>query len=238
MKEQLAALEKLQQIDLELSGIETNLKKYPKEISSLENELARDQKNISELKQQLADLQSNKNQLESTVEQNNQHIKSTEDRLFEIKTHKEYVALQKEIAENKKLNSEIEENILKEMEQIETVEEQISKLEEDYKTKEEEYTAIINEHKKRLDELKSAYEPVKEKKEKQSSEIKKELLVRYEKVRGKNGSAMALAVDEKCTGCHMNIPAQLFNEVLQLTKIIQCPNCKRILYTKQVLEDN
>ena len=63
-------------------------------------------------------------------------------------------------------------------------------------------------------------------------------MLRYEIVRSKNGLAMALAVDEKCTGCHMNIPAQLFNEVLKLSTMIQCPNCKRILYTQEVLEDS
>ncbi len=238
MKEQLAALEKLQQIDSELSGMEINLNKYPKEISLLENELTKDKENIVELQQQLQTLQSSRDQLEKTLEQNNQSIKSTEDRLFEIKTHKEYVALQKEISESKKSNSEIEENILNEMEQIEQIEEKISKLEDDYKEKEEKYSITINEHKKKLDELQSEYNPVKEKKEKQSSGIKEEFLVRYERVRSKNGLAMALAVDEKCTGCHMNIPAQLFNEVLKLSRMIQCPNCKRILYTQEVLEDS
>lgn len=238
MKEQLAALEKLQQIDSELSGMEINLIKYPKEISLLENELTKDKENIVELQQQLQTLQSSRDQLEKTLEQNNQNIKSTENRLFEIKTHKEYVALQKEISESKKSNSEIEENILEEMEQIEQIEEKISKLEDDYKEKEEKYSITINEHKKKLDELQSEYNPVKEKKEKQSSEIKEEFLLRYEIVRSKNGLAMALAVDEKCTGCHMNIPAQLFNEVLKLSTMIQCPNCKRILYTQDVLEDN
>ncbi|NIP39686.1 MAG: hypothetical protein GWO07_15570 [Candidatus Dadabacteria bacterium] len=236
MKEQLAALEKLQQIDSELMGMEVDLNKYPKEISSLENELEKDKQNISDLEQQLQTLQSNKTQLEQTIEQNNQSIKSTEDRLFEIKTHKEYVALQKEIAETKKATSDIEEDVLKEMEQIEQIEEKISKLKEDFSVKEKEYTEKIEDHKKKLDELQSAYDPVKEKKNQQSSAIQKELLSRYERVRSKNGLAMALAVDERCTGCHMNIPAQLFNEVLKLTKMIQCPNCKRILYTQEVLE--
>ena len=86
--------------------------------------------------------------------------------------------------------------------------------------------------------MQSEYNPVKEKKEKQSSGIKEEFLLRYERVRSKNGFAMALAVDEKCTGCHMNIPAQLFNEVLKLSRMIQCPNCKMILYTQEVLEDS
>lgn len=238
MKEQLAALEKLQQIDTELSGMEVDLKKYPEQIALLENELAKDKDKITEHKNQLQVLQTNKTQLENTLEENNRHIKSTEDRLFEIKTHKEYVALQKEIAETKKSNSDIEDNVLNEMEQVEHLQEQITTLEQEYARKEEEYSAKIDEYTQKLEELKTTYAPIKEKKDKQSSEITKELLVRYERIRSKNGLAMALAVDEKCTGCHLNIPAQLFNEVLKLTKIIQCPNCKRILYTQEVSEEN
>ncbi|HSG32655.1 MAG TPA: C4-type zinc ribbon domain-containing protein [Thermodesulfobacteriota bacterium] len=236
MKEQLAALEKLQQIDSELMGMEVDLNKYPKEISSLQNELEKDKQDISNLEQQLQTIQSDKTQMEQTLEQNNQNIKSTEDRLFEIKTHKEYVALQKEIAESKRANSDIEENILKEMERIEQIEEKLAKLKEDYSVKETEYTERINDQKNKLSELQSAYDPIKAKKDQQSSEIQKEYLQRYERARNKNGSAMALAENERCTGCHMNIPAQLFNEVLKLTKMIQCPNCKRILYTQDVLE--
>ncbi|MYF47801.1 MAG: hypothetical protein F4214_02335, partial [Candidatus Dadabacteria bacterium] len=46
-----------------------------------------------------------------------------------------------------------------------------------------------------------------------------------------NGRALALAENEKCTSCNINIPPQLYNEILKRTKLVQCPNCKKILYT-------
>lgn len=236
MKDQLAALEKLQQIDIKLSGMEEKLNKYPKEINSLENELKSDRNQLNQLKDELNNVKLSKAQLDITLEEQQAHIKSSEKRLFEIKTHKEYEALQKEIAEHKKSCADLEDKILSDMETIESLEKEISKSEEELQVKESEYNATIEEHKKKIEELRSAYNPIKEKKDEHTSAIKHEFLMKYEKIRVKNGLAMALAVNETCTGCNMNIPAQLFNEVLTLSRMIQCPNCHRILFTEEILE--
>ena len=49
------------------------------------------------------------------------------------------------------------------------------------------------------------------------------------KLKKENGLAIAKVRNEVCTGCNMNIPPQLYNEVLKLNRLIQCPNCKKIL---------
>jgi predicted nucleic acid-binding Zn-ribbon protein len=35
-----------------------------------------------------------------------------------------------------------------------------------------------------------------------------------------------------CQGCYMNIPPQLWNEIIRSEKINLCPSCQRILYYK------
>jgi hypothetical protein len=35
-----------------------------------------------------------------------------------------------------------------------------------------------------------------------------------------------------CMGCHMNIPAQLFNELQRFDELRFCPHCHRIIYWK------
>ncbi|MXW43463.1 MAG: nucleotide-binding protein, partial [Candidatus Dadabacteria bacterium] len=61
--------------------------------------------------------------------------------------------------------------------------------------------------------------------------IDPKILPLYEKIFKRNGRALALAENEKCTSCNINIPPQLYNEILKQTKLVQCPNCKKILYT-------
>jgi predicted nucleic acid-binding Zn-ribbon protein len=45
----------------------------------------------------------------------------------------------------------------------------------------------------------------------------------------KKGLAVVEARDEVCQGCNMNIPPQLFVELKKHERIMQCPQCGRIL---------
>ncbi|MBF0317829.1 MAG: hypothetical protein HQL04_06605, partial [Nitrospirae bacterium] len=46
----------------------------------------------------------------------------------------------------------------------------------------------------------------------------------------KNSLAVVKADKEVCLGCYMNIPPQLFVEVMRNDRIITCPQCGRIMY--------
>ncbi len=62
-------------------------------------------------------------------------------------------------------------------------------------------------------------------------QIRKELLKKYETIKGKrNGLAVVLVWKEVCGGCHMNIPPQLYIELQRSTDLLSCPNCNRIIY--------
>ena len=118
MRDQIHALEQLQKVDIELKEIEINLEKYPREISNINNELKNVTDSISNKKNNISELEKIKSDIEFELQNNLDSIKKAEEKLFEIKTHKEYEALQKEIAETKRNNSEFEEQILAKMEEI------------------------------------------------------------------------------------------------------------------------
>lgn len=234
MREQILVLEALQQIDLELSELEVHLKEYPDKISTLEEELKSSKNTLDELNDRKDKLTKTKSELENEISQNEESIKKSEEKLFEIKTHKEYQALQKEITETKKMNSDLEENLLGEMEKIEDLDKEITQKSEQLAIKDSEYQEKIGEYKLELEEIKVAYEPKKEEKEKTVQTLDPEILPLYEKIMKKNnGEILAIAKNEVCTGCYMNIPAQMFNEILTLTRIIQCPSCQKILYCEE-----
>lgn len=234
MREQILVLEALQQIDLELSELEVHLKEYPDKISTLEEELKSLKDTLDELNDQKEKVTKIKSELENEISQNEESIKKSEEKLFEIKTHKEYQALQKEITETKRMNSDLEESLLGEMEKIENLDKEITQRSEKLASKDSEYQEKIGEYKLELEEIKIAYEPKKEEKEKTVQTLDPEILPLYEKiVKKNNGEILAIAKNEVCTGCYMNIPAQMFNEILTLTRIIQCPSCQKILYCEE-----
>ena len=57
------------------------------------------------------------------------------------------------------------------------------------------------------------------------------LRVKYEQIfERRGGSAVVVVRQGVCTGCHMNVPPQMYNELQKFRDIRQCPNCHRILF--------
>lgn len=232
MREQISALEELQNVDTKLKEIEKNLKEYPKEISTLKEELAEKKSDIESRKESLQEMENSKAKMEQEVQNNLAIIKKAENRLFEIKTHKEYEALQKEITETKRANSNIEDQILALMEETDNLKNEIQTKEEEFSKMEQDYSEKISEYEMMIEDLENSYKPVKEEKDKISAKVDPDILPIYEKAAKRNGEALALARNESCTTCHIHLPPQLYNELLTQKKIILCPSCKRILYTE------
>jgi len=233
MRDQIAALGTLQQLDLEIKVIEEKLRKYPQEISRYEEDLENAKNSIAEATKELEQIKRNKKEMEQQLEENQLTIKKAEKRLFEIKTYKEYEALQKEISETKKANASLEEGILQLMEVIENLEKHIIDKQSELTEREQESEKLITDYKRKIKDLKITHENKQLEKGKIISIIDPEILPLYERIKTRNGIAIAPARNEVCTGCHMKIPPQLFNEVLTLSRMIQCPNCGRILYSEE-----
>ena len=61
--------------------------------------------------------------------------------------------------------------------------------------------------------------------------IPADLLAQYERIRKRNNGIGVIPVWKAvCSGCHMNIPPQLYNELQRSNDLLSCPNCNRIMY--------
>jgi hypothetical protein len=233
MRDQILVLDTLQRIDIELSQLEKNLREYPEKISDYESEIEASRKKLENSKKIKQEILVNKSGIELEILQNEDLIKTADQKLFEIKTHKEYEALQKQIADTKRKNSALEDNLLEQMVKLEGLESRISKEEEELANRENEYTDKIAGFKEKIEELKILYPPKIEEKVKIASGLTPDILSIYERVKKRNGFVLAVARNEVCMGCYMHIPAQLFNEVLTLSRLIQCPSCQKFLYCEE-----
>ncbi len=232
MQQHIESLQKLQTVDLRIRELTEGLEKYPNEINDLKKDLLEKEGSINLKETTLSELKSQRDGLESSLRSNQESIKKSEERLFAIKTHKEYEALQKEITDNRKENLEIEDRTISVMTEIEETEAVLSEEKENYATLKNQYAEQIAEKEKKIEELEISRKPAEKEKSEILSTIDPKILPLYERIFKKNGRALALAENEKCTSCNINIPPQLYNEILKQTKLVQCPNCKKILYTK------
>jgi predicted nucleic acid-binding Zn-ribbon protein len=66
-----------------------------------------------------------------------------------------------------------------------------------------------------------------------ASQVAGELISRYELIFSRRGGTAVVEVTGGiCQGCYMNIPPQLWNEIIKSEKLNLCPSCQRILYFK------
>lgn len=231
MEEYIENLRKLQSVDIRIREIRDGLEKYPSEIGELKEDLRNRRESVELKESRVEELRSERKSLESSLGQNLDSIKKSEARLFEIKTHKEYEAIQKEITQTKKENLEIEDRTISIMEEIEETEKLLGEEKTAYSALEEEYGGKITEKERKIEELEVSRKPVEKEKSDLAARIDPKILPVYERILERNGQALALAENEKCTSCNINIPPQLFNEILKRIKLIQCPSCRKILYT-------
>ena len=230
MKEQLELLCELQEIDLDLQNIQEGRVRYPKDLKRLDEKCQIEKERIQKEKEKVELLEKERRKKEGNLSLEQEKVKRTEGRMFEVKTNKEYQALLNEIDAIKETNSRQEEEILRLMEEIDEVKRNLGK-------REKEVTAILEKiegEKKRIQE-KMAQDDVgwkkqMERREMLTRQMEKNLFRLYNTLKEKRQVGVVRVKNETCQGCFLNIPPQTYIEVQKNNALIQCPHCNRILF--------
>ena len=154
----------------------------------------------------------------------------TEFRIAEIKTQREYEALEKEI----KAFSLQESSLRREIESVKTEREEIE-------SEKEHLVALISAQKQEIDQEKDVFADEIKGKEKTLSVLEKEegrlceplsedLRFKFKRIVRKKEKSIVAMRNGVCTGCYIQLPLQFANEVRRENEIHFCPNCSRILY--------
>lgn len=154
-------------------------------------------------------------------------------RMNRIKNAKELQALQREIEQLKQHNSELEENLIIIMEEIDAIKAQIQAKEAEMAALQEEWQKKQVEFKAQLTGIDQAVSEAASRRQRIASQVAAELISRYELIFARRGGTAVVEVTGGiCQGCYMNIPPQLWNEIIRNEKLNLCPSCQRILYFK------
>ncbi|MDO8281417.1 MAG: C4-type zinc ribbon domain-containing protein [Thermodesulfovibrionia bacterium] len=233
MNEQLELLKKLQDVDSAIISLADEIDQLSKKIGndSLLLKQAQASYNISKAKSDEA-VKKRKDK-ERELQEIHDTINKSKAKSGALKTNKEYEAHLREIESFQKKTERIEEEILTIMVSADALTNELKeeglklkKAEEECKKDEQ---LIENEKKKLLSDMteyKSKRTEFTDKIDPDNYEIYMNLLKKHGR------TAVAEAENEICLGCNTNIPPQLFNEVKENRKIINCFYCYRFLYYK------
>lgn len=231
MKEQLKHLIELQLIDSKILDKKRMIDKIPLGIAEAELSLNTFRADVDKIKQRLDSIEKKKRDKERALDDINEKIKKLKARTAEIKTNKEYQAHLKEIESAEKELYNIEDEILVVMEEIDDSSKQMMLEEAKFKTKEDNIKELKKKLEREMLEAEKELLPLQETRSKIVDVLDNELYDQYITLfKSCKGLAVTEVREEICMGCNMNIPPQLFVEVKKNEEIINCPQCRRILY--------
>ncbi len=237
-REQIVALAKLQQIELEISKTRERLSKVDQRFEELDGKLLDLRQMIEQYESTIKEMNRQYRAYESDAQANLDRIKKSEAKLSSVKTNKEYQSSLKEIDDLKEKNSKLEDEMIEFLERIEEADRELkakntaySALKAEIQTEKETIQREAQEERHQLEKLDAEWKSL-------SGGIDAELLVTFNRIKTNQANKIGIVAVSSavCQGCHMNIPPQLYNELQRGDKLQRCPICERIIYWKDQKE--
>jgi uncharacterized protein len=231
LKPEIASLVDLQGIDHQISKLDKEIASGYAEVENRLAEITASKSSIALLQEKIEAGAKRRRELEAAVDDELARIKDRQTKLMNVQTNREYQSLLKEIEDSKKSNKQREEELVLLMEQTESLENKLAEETTVCATKEnllgeerrktEKHAAALNDKKAKVAKLR---------KEK-AGEVPATLLRKYELLRERRqGTALAPVNGAVCRGCNMNIPPQLFIELMKGEQLLACPTCNRLMF--------
>ncbi len=222
-------LKKLQEIFSQENEIRRKIEEVPKQLNSREELLSRLKKEYIEKNSKYEALKEKISEIKDDLDAAIASRESGEKGMDNISTHREYEALDKQIAEATERESYLRRDLLKE-------EKSFAELNESIKTDE---TVIqseendLNEARASLDKetssLKKELASLEKKEANITPNLDQEIVYKFQRIIQRNNEGIVSVKGGVCGGCHMILPAQFANEVRDEKNILFCPYCSRIL---------
>jgi predicted nucleic acid-binding Zn-ribbon protein len=228
---ELSKLIDVQEIDKVIQEVTRGLERLPEELRAGEAALEELKAGQAALLQELEDIKARRRDTEMEMAEMEESIKTSRQRLMEIKSNIEYKAMIKEIAFKEDQRDQRETRLLEFMDLMETQNRLIADMQQQVEEQATVLSKLQDEVATQMAELQQELAKLEEKRKKQRKGVPASLLKRYEFIRQRrNGTAIAPVHEGVCLGCHMNILPQQFIDLQKGLEILQCPHCQRILY--------
>jgi predicted nucleic acid-binding Zn-ribbon protein len=227
----LQTLLELQRMDDELAEKGRRQQEIPQQLLSSDRAFDEASDKLESQKQSLQDAIMKQRALEKELQASTEQLNKKQGRKFEVKSNTEYKALLKEIKFTEQENSKIEDEILLLFDEIDSLGKSVKTQEQLILEKKEE----IQREKERLEEeigiLQKDLDTLLQKRDAVCQGLEDDLIRQYEQIRKtRQGQAVVVVRSDVCPGCHLGVPPQTVNEVLQTGEVRNCPHCLRILY--------
>lgn len=233
MHAQIEVLASLQTVDREIkehAGLKQSLLD---ELQAKERDVQAKQKEVDALTVAAADKEKLRAEKDRVFQDEGKKATDKRMRMNRVKNAKELQALQREIDMMRHANGELEEELIKIMQEIDAIkasraakEAEMAALQDAWQKQQQELGGQISAIDQAVAEKLSRRQGI-------AANVARDLISRYELIFSRRGGNAVVEISGGiCQGCFMNIPPQMGNEIIRSEKIHNCPSCQRIVYVK------
>ncbi|MBI4432155.1 MAG: hypothetical protein HY592_01565 [Candidatus Omnitrophica bacterium] len=231
LTEQIKILVELQKIDGEAYRLKKERDAQPSLQKELEGGFEKKKKGLKAAEEELKTAQLRQKEREIELQTKEDKTKKLQGQLYQLKSNKEYSAMEFEIKGLKADQSVLEEEILKILDTVEEVRGRVAREKESLAQEEKKFKTELDELTKKTQELTAEIAASDEKRKSYTPNIDPKLLSQYEKIlKGREGIAIVPVMGNACGGCHLGLPPQTVHEIRLQEKLMVCESCARILY--------
>lgn len=225
----------LQQLDDFVEQARRTIAEHPDRVKALDDRLNEARDHVAAARQRSADNQAARRALEKDLAAVQGRLSKYKDQLMEVKTNREYQAMQKEIEVAQLEVRSVEDRILERMVEADDLSAAIKQAEAALAAAQKEIERERREMGEQVTKLHGELAHSTGRRDAILAEISPNVLAIYQSVAPKRkGIAVAEARNGLCTICQVRLRPQVFNDVLRNDAIIQCSSCQRILYSVPV----
>ena len=230
-REDVNILVQLQKAETETVRIESFLKKIENEKIGVEKELVAFSVALESHRDALSRAAVLCQETEAEIQMLGERVVKSNEKLRQVKTNKEYQALQREVDDNRKRKEALETSYIQILEDKEAKEALVAEREAELAQLTEKIRVDQAEIDKKGEDDRELLEQYRQQREEIGKKLDPSLYRQFNQISDASGGLAVVEVKERlCRGCFMSIPHQLYIEVQRCNSLILCPQCNRILY--------
>lgn len=239
MIEKLKTLTRMQKFDDEIGRCRELQQILPQQLNTLIQDVEVAQAKLAETNNVKSGILKKQNELENDIKHNNELIHKYGTQLADIKTNKEYKALNGEIANLRQKNSDVESALLELMETETEMKKQLAADQNELAEAEKRKNAKEDDLRQQISQLEGKIEELRNQRNELARTLPITLVKQYGNlIKNKNNQAVAINLNGACGGCGFIIRPQIRIELELMKKIHSCENCGRILMMKIDLDED
>jgi len=231
MREDLKQLLIVQELDVKIRDLAERKMAAVRELEVLRNKIDNDENVLEDEKNRLMGSRVHIKELDLEIAEKKNNIIKYREQQFKVKNNKEYTALLHEISKQEADIRVLEDRMLEYMEEAEVEDRTLDGVRSDLEVAQKKFREMEVESRILLVQLGEEIEAREREKDEEVSRLDPDIYETYAMIFSrKSDLAVVKVINDTCSGCNMELRAQVLNDLYRGDSINQCENCGRFIY--------